>query len=146
MLSEKEFLKKAYQYCETLPINRCNGCDECGLRCASNLPMTHEEFHAIHDFLEKMSPDLRGRLLNQNKAVNFGDGIFEKACLFRDMERRHCGIYSVRPLICRLFGLVMWLPCPTQKVPFAGKEALDLFLEYAAYPRNTYDNWIREQD
>jgi Fe-S-cluster containining protein len=31
------------------------------------------------------------------------DGLF---CQFRDIEKRNCVIYEVRPLICQIFGIV----------------------------------------
>ncbi len=141
MRVEREFLKQAYAFCDRLPLDECDGCDSCGLRCAEGVPMTRSEYQAVRRFLRAVPYERVARLLDEDKSVPLGDGISATACRFRDQQRSHCFVYPVRPLVCRLFGLVTWLPCPIDRVPLAGDDALSLFQQYAQFERKTYEEW-----
>lgn len=141
MSTEREFLVRAYAFCAALPLEVCDGCDSCGLRCAEGTPMTRGEYVAIRRFLRSVPLARIARVEGEDKKVPLGDGIEAMACRFRDMSHGRCFVYAVRPLICRLFGLVEWLPCPIEKVPLAGEEAVALFQEYAGFERRTYEEW-----
>ena len=63
------------------------------------------------------------------------------ACEFRDVELGRCLVYPARPLICRLFGHVEWLPCPIFKVEKTVPGAVSLMQAYAGEPRKTFAEW-----
>src|SRR5581483_6638235 len=104
--------------CGRIDQSPCNGCDECGTRCTAGIEILEEEFLAIRAELAELPAEERGRVLGQEKNVTVpGTDYAYTACRFRDVERGRCFIYRARPLICRLFGHVEWLPCPIAKVP-----------------------------
>ena len=41
------------------------------------------------------------------------------------LQNNRCSIYPVRPLVCRLQGLIPELPCPNNKTVFLSKEQYD---------------------
>lgn len=44
------------------------------------------------------------------------------SCPLRDIEKKCCSVYSVRPLVCRQQGFFVGLPCPhNPKYPLASK-------------------------
>lgn len=141
LMEEREYLEGAYAYCETLPIKECNGCDGCGLRCAEGVPMTRLEYLAIREYLGSLVSEEVEKILSQDKEVSLGDGFYTIACEFREMGKNRCFVYPARPLVCRLFGLVSWLPCPIERVPLAHEDALRLFQEYARFERHTFREW-----
>ena len=124
--------------------NPCDGCHECALRCSSGLQITRSEFEAILAHLKTLDPDRVRRVLEQEKTVPWFEDIFRECCLFLDMVKQECLVYPARPLICRLFGRVEWLPCP------AGKEVAQLhdgWGEIKAYSkdvRKTFPEWQME--
>ncbi len=127
----------------------CNGCDGCGLRCAAGVQVTRSEMNTIRLYTD----DLKNRVavekvLGQSKEVDLGDDVKVFACRYRDMENGRCAIYPVRPLICRLFGYVEWLPCPIekvqQKVPLG--EALEIMAEISKQPRRTFEEWDQREN
>ena len=70
------------------------------------------------------------------------EDVFYTACRFRDAERGRCSVYPVRPLVCRLFGHVEWLPCPIEKVTARAPGAVELMRRYAEAPQHTYEEWL----
>jgi hypothetical protein len=69
---------------------------------------------------------------------------FYTACRFRDAERGRCSIYPVRPLVCRLFGHVEWLPCPIQKITAPHPGGVDAMRRYGEAPLRTYEEWLTD--
>lgn len=125
----------------------CNGCDECGARCTAGVPMLQAEFAAILDYVEGPDGGDARNVELQPKQLPYpgtqpSEGAFYTACRFRDVERGRCSIYPVRPLICRLFGHVEWLPCPIGKVPAVTPGGPEIMLEYRKAPQHTYEEWL----
>src|SRR5437879_2861134 len=83
-----------------IDLRTCNGCDSCGLRCESGVPMTRAEFESVQRFVAE-SPNRAevARVEAQDKAVDLGDGVEVSMCRFRDMERGTCMVYPARPLM-----------------------------------------------
>lgn len=78
-------------------------CQNCGL-CCGPVPVTQEEFKKIKKFIKKVPDSEVVRLKKQNR-----DSL---TCIFRDIEKDKCSIYSSRPDICRMFGLYEGMECP----------------------------------
>ncbi len=135
------------QKCESqMQLSVCNGCDQCGLRCAAGVPASRDEWRALQAHLTGLSEAERAairRVEAQDKTVDLGDGVTVQMCRFRDMEAGRCVVYAARPLICRLLGHVEWLPCPIEKVPhpIPTPDALALMQSYAQFERHTFEEW-----
>ncbi|HIE52196.1 MAG TPA: YkgJ family cysteine cluster protein [Armatimonadetes bacterium] len=126
-----------------LPLHHCDGCDGCGLRCLEGWELTQAEFAAILDYLETLPPEEVRRVVGQKKTFAWGEGeVPARFCLFRDVERNNCFIYPVRPLICRLFGFVEWLPCPLDKVPLVLPDGWEIMRRYAQFERQPWRDWM----
>ena len=125
--------------------NPCSGCHECGLRCTAGVQMTQPEFDLIVAHLRLLDPSLARRVLNQNKQVPWFEDIFREACLFYDVNRQGCLVYPARPLICRLFGRVEWLPCPLGKRLPLVRRGVQVMQTYAREPRATFGEWCMAQ-
>ena len=121
----------------------CNGCDDCGGRCLDGWECTLEEFEAILTHVERSPAALA--VCAQPKAEEWGEGRL-RLCWFRDRERGRCAVYPVRPLICRLFGHVEWLPCPTGAVVPAPGSGIPEVRRYARVARRTFAEWSQERD
>lgn len=112
--------------------------------------MLRVEFEAIRGFLAA-EEGAEARLVEQQpKLVPYPgtgpeDEAFYLACRFRDVERGRCSIYPVRPVVCRLFGHVEWLPCPIQKVPAPAPGGWDAMRRYGDAPQKTYEEWLAEE-
>jgi Fe-S-cluster containining protein len=120
----------------------CNGCDECGTRCTAGIQVLRGEYEAAVAELQRLPADEVERVLGQQKQRPIpGTEESYTACEFRDTERRRCLIYPARPMICRLFGHVEWLPCPIFKVEKLVPGAIELMQSYAAEPRKTFAEW-----
>jgi Fe-S-cluster containining protein len=128
-----------------LDLRSCHGCDECGTRCVEGIGITQEEFTALVDYLEAQPPEEVRRVLGQDKEFPWGSGTV-RACLFRDTERRNCFVYPVRPLICRLFGFVAWLPCPLGEVAQVLPDGLEIIHWYRQFDRRTFREWVQEDE
>lgn len=141
---ELRVLDETYRFAAAIDQSMCDGCDQCGARCTAGVPLLHAEYAAIRAFRE--TPDgAEARLVEQaDKQVPYPgtDDVFYTACRFRDVERGRCSIYPVRPLVCRLFGHVEWLPCPIQKVPGAAPGALEMMRRYGQAPQKSYEEWL----
>lgn len=121
----------------------CNGCDGCGDRCVADVPMTVAEYARIKEALAAMDPHERKRVLEQQKTVPWpGAPEFHyQACQFRDLENGRCSVYEARPLVCRLFGHVGWLPCPIGAVPSVSEAGARLMLRSGRQERLTFAQW-----
>ncbi len=124
--------------------NPCDGCHECGLRCSAGIQMTRNEFDLILGHLKQADPADASRVLAQNKELPWFEDIFREACLFYDVTRRGCLIYAVRPLVCRLFGRVEWLPCPLGRPLPQIRRGVEIMLIYASERRATFGEWCME--
>ncbi len=143
---ELRVLDESRRFADAIDQSMCNGCDECGARCTTGVPMLRTEYAAIRAYVE--SPDgVDARAVErQDKQVPYPgvQDVYYRACRFRDVEQGQCAIYPVRPLICRLFGHVEWLPCPIQKVPAPAPGGIVLIRRYSEAPRKTYEEWLLE--
>lgn len=89
-----------------------HNCQNCG-SCCGPVPITVQEQKTIQAYVDKNKPSI-------NKQYDFLD------CKFR--VNHACSIYSVRPIVCRLFGVTKGLACPygnTHEIdgaPFISKE------------------------
>jgi hypothetical protein len=119
----------------------CDGCTACALRCTDGIKISESEFFRILD--ELRAGDLRQarRVLEQEKDVPWFEGISYRACLFLDRHTNLCLIYPARPLVCRLFGRVPHLPCPTEKVP-SDLDADRVITAYTRQPLQTFQQWM----
>ncbi len=134
-----EFLKSLLP---SLPLAQCDGCDGCGLRCTEGVAMTLHEFECLRAFLLRLPPDEVRRVLGQDKQVRVGGEWVYKACPFRDGERGLCLVYPARPLVCRLFGIVEFWPCPLQKIKQRVENAAEIIAWYTQFERRTYEGWV----
>lgn len=127
------------------PDNPCDGCHECGMRCTAGVQMTRQEFTRIIAELRRGDPHTVCRVLEQDKQVVWFEDVMREACLFYDVVRGGCIIYPARPLICRLFGRVEWLPCPIGRPLRQLSAGLELIRAYAGERRLTFPQWCTEE-
>jgi uncharacterized protein len=83
----------------TKPFNCSNCGDCCGPVSVNNL-----ELNRIKKTLSRMPKNKLDRLKNQKRD--------SMTCMFRDVERNECGIYAMRPEICKMFGFNEGMVCP----------------------------------
>lgn len=103
------------------------------------------EWQAIQNFLDThMPPERLRRLLDEDKTLDLGQGAVERRCVFYDMREKLCGIYPVRPLICRLMGHAEFLPCPIGRVKEWYPDAVRIMQEYAELELKRLSQWIRQ--
>jgi Fe-S-cluster containining protein len=82
---------------DQIPKHKCRNCGA----CCGPLLITNREAKNIKRFVDrKMDKETKIRLRQQLKIKN------EINCQFRDIEKKKCSIYKIRPLICRVFGTV----------------------------------------
>jgi len=124
----------------------CRECHECALRCTSGVQMTEQEFQAIVAHLRTLDYEQARRVLEQEKQAPWFEEIMREACLFYDVTRRGCLVYPARPLVCRLFGRVEWLPCPIEKPLPKIRRGVELMRLYAAERRATFAEWCMAHD
>ncbi|HWO77394.1 MAG TPA: YkgJ family cysteine cluster protein [Bacillus sp. (in: firmicutes)] len=82
---------------ESLPCLGCKGL------CCGPVPVTENELKRIKKKIKTMPSKIRSELESQNRY--FG------TCIFYDINNDRCGIHSVRPEICRMFGYYKELVC-----------------------------------
>jgi hypothetical protein len=123
----------------------CDGCHECGLRCTAGIQMTRDEFQQIVKHLQGQDAKQVRRVLDQDKRVVWFEDIETEQCIFYDVTKRRCVVYPVRPLICRLFGRVEWLPCPLGKPVPMLRDGLGIIRAYASERRATFAEWCAEE-
>ncbi|MCJ7822047.1 MAG: YkgJ family cysteine cluster protein [Armatimonadetes bacterium] len=121
--------------------NPCDGCHECGLRCAAEVQMAKAEFERVVEHLRGVDPRRVIRVMEQEKRAVWFEEIEREACLFYDVTRGGCIVYPARPLVCRLFGRVEWMPCPLEKDLSLIPDGLRLIQEYAGERRATFGEW-----
>lgn len=92
----------------------CQGCK--GLSCGP-VPVTESEVKKINKKIRTMPRKIREELENQPRS--FG------TCIFYDLHKDQCGIHSVRPKICRMFGYHKDLVC-FRKPNLATKEKITI--------------------
>ena len=122
--------------CERLPTAECIGCEGCASRCMGNLSITRTEFEEIREFL--------GGAIYQPTFRRSGD--MAARCEFSDPHGPRCLVYPVRPLICQLFGIVEWLPCPRDRVPRVVPDGLQIMQHYRRFEQRSFREWMREED
>ena len=137
-------LQETRAFAEEIDQSICDGCDACGARCTAGVPMLELEFEAIRSHLASDQGDEARRGERQEKEVPYpgAEEYTYTACRFRDVERGRCSIYPVRPVVCRLFGHVEWLPCPIEKVPAPVSGGIDAMKRYGSAPQKTYEEWL----
>lgn len=145
---ELTVLNSLYDFVRGIDQSPCHGCDGCGARCVSGFQISLIEFRRIQEFLATpQGATARGVESYPNVQPYPGDdtaGATFVACRFRDTERDNCAIYPVRPLICRLFGHVEWLPCPIERVERNDPGGVDAMRLYAGLTLRTYEEWLDE--
>ncbi len=82
---------------ESLPCKGCRGL------CCGPVPVTEQELKSIKKKIKSMPHKIRLELENQDR--------YPGTCIFYDLVKDRCGIHSVRPSICRAFGLYKNLIC-----------------------------------
>jgi len=140
-------LQDTDQFARGIDQSPCDGCDACGARCIADVPMLRAEYSAIRGYLATPEGAEARRVETLPKLITYPgteveDDVLYTACRFRDVERGRCSIYPVRPLVCRLFGHVEWLPCPILKVPAPVPGAVDAMRRYGDAPQKTYEEWL----
>jgi Fe-S-cluster containining protein len=113
-------------------------------RCTGGIALTRPEYLAIRARLDAVPDAERRRVLSQNKERPWpGDstGATYTACPFLDLDSGLCLVYEARPLICRLFGHVEWLPCPTGKIETHWKPGPAAMVERTALETHTWKEW-----
>lgn len=93
--------------------------------------MTRTEYERIREFLGGCEPFPIVRKTGQMIAP----------CPFKDPRASSCVIYPVRPLICRLFGIVECLPCPIGRVPVLVADGAEIMREYSQFELHAYRQW-----
>lgn len=78
-------------------------CDKCKGFCCGPVPVKKAELSDIKKYIKKQPVSWCSELKNQLRY--FG------TCIFYDLDRNQCGIYSVRPSICKAFGHYKNMPC-----------------------------------
>jgi ferredoxin len=145
----KIFLKRRTALEKTLHLSACNGCDHCGERCTSGFGVTVEEWEAVKSYLTHLPQEERSQLSQQQRTLPWPGaeetGATVTYCQFRDMGRGRCSIYPVRPTICRLFGVVHWLPCPIEAVTHYPEDAVGVWNTYREEKRKTWEQWQEEE-
>lgn len=137
-------LEETRAFADAIDQSPCDGCDSCGARCTTGVPMLLPEFEAIRGFLGGPDGGEALAVERQEKRVAYpgAEDTFYVACRFRDVERGRCSVYPVRPLVCRLFGHVEWLPCPIEKVAGPVPGGLETMRRYGEAPQKTYEEWL----
>lgn len=118
----------------------CNGCTACAMRCTDGIRLSAREYTRILAQLHALAPG-HWAILRQEKELPWTEEVRYRACLFLDVEHRRCVIYPARPLICRLFGRIRHLPCPTGKLP-QDPTALRQLRTYTRRTLRTFAEWM----
>lgn len=123
------WLAWAYKALEN-PI--CDGCTQCADKCAGAIPMWWDEAEALQS-----AARAAGVAFSVNAPLDDW-----QPCPFLDRSSRLCKVYAVRPLVCRLFGQVEWLPCPTGQAQPLPTELIQAIVEgYKSRARRTLREW-----
>ena len=140
-------LQEARAFAGSIDQAPCNGCDECGARCTAGVPIARLEYQEIRAYLATEEGAEARRVEQQDKQVPYpgAEEYYYMACRFRDVERGRCSIYPVRPVVCRLFGHVEWLPCPIEKISGPVSGGVEAMRRYGSVPQKTYEDWLAEE-
>ena len=122
-------------------MERCDGCTACAMRCTAGITLSEYEYTRILEELRSQDHLRVRKVLEQDKQLRWFEETCYTACLFLDVTTRLCLIYPARPLVCRLFGRVKHLPCPTGAVP-ADIDADRILEGYTHEPRLTFQEWM----
>ena len=141
----ERFLARRSDLTSRMALSVCNGCDQCGGRCVDGFTVTRAEREAANAYLDTLPEAEVARVLGQTKIIPWPGAddldITVTACRYRDLENGRCLIYPVRPTVCRLFGHTSWLPCPIEAVPDVPTDAPELWSDYLAFERRTWNGW-----
>lgn len=107
--------------------------------------MSEFEYSRIVEELRSLDPATARRVLEQTKERIWFEDTTYTACLFLDVTSQLCLIYSARPLVCRLFGRAIHLPCPLGKLP-ADLDPSRAISAYASQPLHTFEEWLMIND
>lgn len=129
--------------CQSPHLSVCNGCCDCAIRCVDHIAFSFPEFARLAEYLGTLPAAQVAEVLGQDKRLYIEGFLAAELCPFLDRRTDLCLIYPVRPLICRLFGQVMWLPCPTGAVRECLPEGVTLMREYASLERHPLREWVR---
>ena len=114
----------------------------------ADVPILESEFLAIQAY--RTGPEGAGvrEVEAQEKRLSYPGTteVYYTACRFRDSERGRCSIYPVRPLVCRLFGYVEWLPCPIAKTSGAAPGGVEIMRRYGEAPLKSWEEWFAESN
>ena len=128
-----------------MEMGTCDGCDGCGGRCTNGFGVSRAEYEAVQAYLAAVPPEERERVLGQDKVAPWPGaeetGVTFTFCRYRDRENDNCFIYPVRPTVCRLFGHTPWLPCPIGAVRRVPAGSPELWGDYSAFERRTWEAW-----
>lgn len=130
------------EWASAADLRVCDGCARCATRCIDNIEITYPEFTRLMDHLAQCSPHEIEAVLGEDKRLPLWEDVYADLCPFLDMSSRRCFIYSARPLICRLFGVAPWLPCPEDAGPPPLETAVAILQEYALLERHTLRQWL----
>jgi hypothetical protein len=122
----------------------CNGCTDCMHRCTAGIALTRAEYEAILAQLTRVPLEDRLRVLGQDKVQPWpgeSEGATYTACRFLDLDTGLCLVYHARPLICRLFGQVEWLPCPAGVITVKWEGGPGAMRARAALEMRTWEEW-----
>ena len=107
--------------------------------------MTKQEFEQIVACLREQDQWQLRRVLEQEKRVPWLEDLETEHCRFYDVTKPRCIVYPARPLICRLFGRVEWLPCPLEKPLPLLRDGIGLIRAYAGERRASFAEWCQEE-
>jgi len=80
-------------------------CRNCG-QCCGPVPFAGTDRVRIEEYLIHQGLEELERIKSQKRPP--------LTCQFRDMEKKNCFIYPVRPEICKMQGYYIGLECPHQ--------------------------------
>jgi len=124
-------------------LRACDGCTDCATRCVDGIEMSYPEFARLLAGTRRLPPARLHRVLAQDKRLVLWEHVTAALCPFLDTDVLQCVVYDARPLICRLFGVVFWLPCPQERAPSLLADAPALMQEYSALERHTLREWLQ---
>jgi len=97
-------------YCE-IPNFECKNCH----KCCNNIIWFEPENYLIRNYLKDHNINFL-KLYTKKYKIN------SKKCMF--LTKKGCIIYPVRPIVCRLQGLIKDLPCKNNKKIFLSNKKL----------------------
>ena len=99
--------------------------------------MTRSEFLRVRAALgDRPAPPQRDRAAGEMSAP----------CRFYDPDLPGCVVYAARPLVCRLFGLVEWLPCPIGRRGPEVDDAREMMGWYSSQDLRTHAQWLEQSE